>query len=77
MTEANSLNVFKGSDSVVQYFNPDLQPLLALVELPERINPFRKDNVRIFAKMLTALPAQNVNALPGTVNNPIYFLPLA
>jgi len=29
------------------------------------LNPLRADGVRIFAKMLTALPAQNVKSLPG------------
>lgn len=65
MSQVNPLNVFKGPDSVAQYFDPDLQPPLPLVELPARLNPFRSDNVRIYAKILTALPSQNVKALPG------------
>ncbi|PQE12507.1 Cysteine synthase K M:Cysteine synthase B protein [Rutstroemia sp. NJR-2017a BBW] len=65
MTQANPLNIFKGPDSVAQYFDPDLQPPLPLVELPAKLNPFRSDNVRIYAKILTALPAQNVKALPA------------
>ena len=64
-SHSNPQNVFKGPDSVIQYFNPDKQPPLPLVELPEILNPFRQDNVRIYAKILTALPAQNVKALPG------------
>ncbi|KAL8673108.1 MAG: hypothetical protein Q9168_002463 [Polycauliona sp. 1 TL-2023] len=64
MSIVNPLNVFRGADSVRQYFNPDEQPPLPLVELPETLNPFRQDGVRIYAKMLTALPAQNVKALP-------------
>jgi cysteine synthase A len=58
-------NVFKGHDSVINYFDPDLQPPLPLVELPAKLNPFRTDNVRIYAKMLTATPAQNVKVFPG------------
>ena len=50
---------------MIKYFDPDIQPPLPLVELPQKLNPFRKDNVRIYAKMLTALPAQNVKSLPG------------
>lgn len=49
------------------YFDPDSQPPLPLVELPNTLNPFRRDNVRIYAKMMTALPAQNIKALPGNV----------
>ena len=69
MAQPNVQNVFKGPDSVIQYFNPDLQPPLPLVELPVNLNPFRADNVRIYAKMLTALPAQNVKMFPGIYSN--------
>ncbi|KAH7084357.1 cysteine synthase [Paraphoma chrysanthemicola] len=58
-------NVFRGSQSVAQYFDPDCNPPLPLVEIPDRLNPYRKDNVRIYAKMLTCLPAQNVKSLPA------------
>jgi hypothetical protein len=29
------------------------------------LNPYRKDGIRIYAKLLTHLPPQNVKALPG------------
>lgn len=60
-----SLNVFKGPDAVARYFDPDEHPPVPLVEIPDRLNPFRSDGVRIYAKLLTALPAQNVKSLPG------------
>ncbi|KAH7386046.1 cysteine synthase [Pyrenochaeta sp. MPI-SDFR-AT-0127] len=59
-------NVFRGPQSVAQYFDPESNPPLPLVEIPDRLNPFRKDGVRIYAKMLTCLPAQNVKSLPGS-----------
>ncbi|RDL35206.1 uncharacterized protein BP5553_07137 [Venustampulla echinocandica] len=65
MSQVNVQNVFKGPDSVINYFNPDLQPPLPLVEVPPELNPFRGDNVRIYAKMLTTLPAQNVKMFPA------------
>lgn len=65
MAAANPLNVFKGPDSLAQYFDPDASPPVPLVELPDSLNPLRSDGVRIYAKMLTALPAQNVKSLPG------------
>lgn len=68
MPHPNPLNVYRGADSMRKFFDPDCQPPLPLVELPEKLNPFRKDGVRIYAKLLTALPAQNVKALPGTVS---------
>jgi cysteine synthase len=65
MTSSNVFNVYKGRDSMRKYFDPDYQPPLPLVELPDVLNPFRHDGVRIYAKMLTVLPAQNVKALPA------------
>ncbi|KAF4850439.1 Cysteine synthase B [Colletotrichum siamense] len=58
-------NVFSGPNSVVDYFDPDKNPPLPLVEIPDRLNPFREDGVRIYAKMLSCLPAQNVKSLPA------------
>lgn len=58
-------NVFRGPDALAQYFDPDRNPPLPLIEVPDGLNPFRRDGVRIYAKMLTALPAQNVKSLPG------------
>ena len=65
MSGLNTLNVYKGRDSMKQFFDPERQPLLPLVELPDTLNPFRQDGVRIYAKLMTALPCQNVKALPG------------
>ncbi|OCL14469.1 tryptophan synthase beta subunit-like PLP-dependent enzyme [Glonium stellatum] len=65
MATQNFLNVYEGVDSVKRFYDPDLQPLLPLVEIPSRLNPFRQDGVRIYAKMMTMLPANNVKALPA------------
>lgn len=60
-----NMNVFRGPTSVADFLDPDKNPPLPLVEIPDRLNPFRQDGVRIYAKLLTHLPAQNVKALPG------------
>ncbi|KAL3587408.1 cysteine synthase fda4 [Fusarium poae] len=65
MAKTEFLNVYSGPQALQQYFDPDEQPLMPLVELPPRLNTFSGDGVRIFAKMLTTLPAQNVKALPA------------
>lgn len=65
MTTSKFLNVYSGPQALKQYFDPDEQPLLPLVELPASLNPLLDDGVHIYAKMLTALPAQNIKALPG------------
>lgn len=65
MTNSNERNVYFGPNSLKKYFNPDCQPPLPLVELPEYLNPFYDDGVRIYAKMMTMHPANNVKAMPG------------
>ena len=58
-------NVFKGPRSLHDYYDPDLCPPLPLVELPEQLNPYGEHGVRIYAKMMTVLPATNVKSLPA------------
>lgn len=65
MPARNNLNVYKGPDSVKDYFNPDKAPPLPLVELADALNPYRQDGIRIYAKMMTMHPANNVKAMPG------------
>ncbi len=61
----NHLNVFQGKDSIKQFLNPDNNPPLPLVELPDSLNPYRKNGVRIFAKLMNFLPLGNVKSLPA------------
>lgn len=61
---ANPLNIYTGPESLKKYYDPDHQPLLPLVEIPEKLNPFVQDNVRIYAKMMSCLPANNIKSLP-------------
>ncbi|KAH7057434.1 tryptophan synthase beta subunit-like PLP-dependent enzyme [Macrophomina phaseolina] len=65
MGPQNHLNVYSGEDSLKKYYDPDCQPPIPLVEIPASLNPYRKDGVRIYAKMMTTLPANNVKALPA------------
>jgi cysteine synthase A len=62
---ANELNVYRGPDALRKYFDPDCQPPLPLVEVPEYLNPYHQDGVRIYAKMMSMHPANNVKAMPG------------
>lgn len=65
MASTNPLNIYTGPDSLKDYHNPDMQPLLPLVEIPDSLNPFKEYGARIHAKMMTILPAHNIKALPG------------
>jgi len=60
-----ALNVFKGSNAVRDFLDPGKHPYLPLVEIPETLNPFAGDRVRIFAKLMTFSPLGNVKALPA------------
>lgn len=64
-SNVNEHNVYFGTDSLKKYFDPDCQPPLPLVELPPHLNPYHQDGVRIYAKMMTMHPANNVKAMPG------------
>lgn len=58
-------NVFCGPDALKDYYDPDKNPPLPLVEVPRHLNPFYDEGVRIYAKMMTFLPAHNVKELPA------------
>ena len=66
MIITNPLNVYKGPNSLREYHDPDCQPLLPLVEIPAKLNPFKDEGVHIYAKMMNMLPTNNIKALPGT-----------
>lgn len=59
------LNVFKGKDSIKDYLNPGNLSYLPLVELPDILNPFYEDGVRVFAKLMTFIGLHNVKAIPA------------
>lgn len=61
----NPLNVYTGPDSIRSYFDPDSSPPLPLVEVPECLNPYREDGVRIYAKMMSMHPTNNVKSMPA------------
>ncbi|KAF7543728.1 hypothetical protein G7Z17_g10506 [Cylindrodendrum hubeiense] len=65
MAGPEHLNIFTGPDSVRKYFDPEFSPPLPLVEIPDSINPFRGDGVRIYAKMMSIHPATNVKVMPA------------
>ncbi|KAM5441465.1 hypothetical protein MferCBS31731_003536 [Microsporum ferrugineum] len=65
MADSNPLNVYSGPDSMKNYLNPDCGSPLPLVEIPQELNPFYDDGVRIYAKMMSMHPANNVKAIPA------------
>lgn len=61
----NTLNTFQGPNAIKDFLNPDNNPPLPLVELPDALNPFKGKGVRIFAKLMNFLPLNNVKSLPA------------
>jgi hypothetical protein len=77
MVHDNPLNLYTGPDSLKHYFDPDSAPPLPLVELPPHLNPYHQDGVRIYAKMMTCHPANNVKAMPGEIGSTTLLLQAA
>ncbi len=59
------LNTFEGDNAVLDFLNPDNTPFTPLVEIPGHLNPYKKNGVRIFAKLMNMLPLANVKSLPA------------
>lgn len=73
MATRNINNVYRGEDSLRNYFDPDQQPMIPMVELPQKLNPFYEDGVRVYAKMMSTLPANNIKCLPGMLSWAVSF----
>lgn len=58
-------NVFSGPEAIRDFLDPGKLPPVPLVELPESLNRFLGDGVRIQAKMMNLLPLGNLKALPA------------
>ena len=63
--QTSNLNIFKGKHAIKDFLNPEKNPLIPIVELPEELNPFSKDGVQIYAKLMNMLPLGNVKSLPA------------
>lgn len=57
-------NVFIWDNALFDYINP-INTISPIVELPEKLNPYRDVGVRIFAKLLNTLPLTNVKSIPA------------
>lgn len=60
-----SSKVFEGENAIFDFLSPDSFSMTPLVELPESLNLFKKDKVRIFIKLLQSVPLANIKSLPA------------
>ncbi len=68
MTRENdqkALNVFEGDTAVFDFLDPRHSPNTPLIEIPGDLNPFREKGVRVFGKLMSALPLANMKSLPA------------
>jgi len=59
--------VYEGENAVKSFLLPKNFGLTSIVELPSSLNPFKKDKVRIFVKLVHSAPLGNIKSLPSYV----------
>lgn len=57
--------VFEGPDAIREFLNPANSAPLPLVELPGKLNPFRGEGIRVYAKLAYLTPLLNVKSVPA------------
>lgn len=63
MTSKN--NVFKGEKATFNYLTPGAMGPSPVVELPAHLNPYLKDGVHIYIKLVQTAPLSNIKSLPS------------
>lgn len=57
--------VFEGEKAMRNFLTPSSLGMTPVVELPATMNPFTKDKVRIFIKLVQFVPLFNIKSLPS------------
>lgn len=61
----NKNKIFEGENAINYFLRPDSVGFTPVVELPASVNPFLKDKVHIFVKMVQFVPLFNIKSLPA------------
>ena len=61
----NNKNIFKGEKAIFDYLTPGATGPTPLIELPSRLNPFLKDGVHIYIKLVQSVPLANIKSIPA------------
>ncbi|MCM2339335.1 MAG: pyridoxal-phosphate dependent enzyme [Burkholderiales bacterium] len=61
----NNKKVYEGEDAIRSFLLPKNFGMTSIVELPSSLNPFKKDKVRIFVKLVHSAPLGNIKSLPS------------
>jgi cysteine synthase len=57
--------VFEGEEAIKNFLNPSSLGMVPLVELSSSLNPYKKDGVHIFIKLMQFVPLCNIKSLPS------------
>lgn len=58
-------NIFKGEKAIFNYLTPGVMGPTPIIELPSRLNPYFKDSVHIYVKLVQNMPLANIKSLPA------------
>ncbi|NVN96930.1 pyridoxal-phosphate dependent enzyme [Candidatus Nomurabacteria bacterium] len=61
----NNKKVFGGDNAIKDFLTPGSLGMTPVVELPESLNKFRGDKVRIFIKLMQFVPLGNIKSMPS------------
>ncbi len=59
------MKIFEGEEAIKDFLNPASIDMTPIIELPTSLNPFKKDKVRIFIKLMQFVPLYNIKSLPA------------
>jgi cysteine synthase len=60
-----SKNIFSGEKAIFNYLVPGATGPTPVIELPLRLNPYLKNGVHIYIKLMQSLPLANIKSLPA------------
>lgn len=61
----NHKNVFRGDKAIFNYLTPGATGPTPAVELPTRLNPYLRNGVHIYVKLVPSVPLANIKSLPA------------
>ncbi|KKU50516.1 MAG: hypothetical protein UX71_C0001G0171 [Parcubacteria group bacterium GW2011_GWA1_47_10] len=61
----NHKNVFRGEKAIFEYLTPGATGPTPVIELPARLNPYLKNGVHIYVKLVQSVPLANIKSLPA------------
>jgi cysteine synthase len=67
MRKKRNKKIYTGENAIRSFLLPNNFGLTSVVELPSSLNPFKKDKVRIFVKLVHSAPLGNIKSLPSYV----------